>query len=272
MNDVPKGDHKPPRLKDLDLELGRSIVDKETYERQLSALQIQVLRVQQAYFHQGLRGIIVFEGWDAGGKGGCIRRLTEKLDPRGFQVWPIAAPTPEEIGRHYLHRFWTRLPTPGTLAIFDRSWYGRVLVERVEGFAEESAWKRAYGEINEFERMLIDDGIRIVKLFLHISPEEQLERFTERLENPFKRWKLTADDLRNRQKRPDYEKAINAMFRKTSTERAPWHGIPANQKWYARVSVLDTIATTLGAGIDLAPPPINPEIVRGARKMLGLDM
>ena len=269
MNDLPKADRRPLRLRDLDLKA--SIADKPTYESALSTLQTQVLHIQQAYFHQGLRGVIVFEGWDAGGKGGCIRRLTEKLDPRGFKVWPIAAPTEEEKGEHYLQRFWERLPSAGTLSIFDRSWYGRVLVERVEGLAEPAAWKRAYGEINEFEHMLTDDGVRIVKLFLHISPEEQLERFTERLENPFKRWKLTTEDLRNRQRRPDYEKAINTMFRRTSTRWAPWHGIPADQKWHARCAVLDTIATMLAQGVDVSPPPIDPEVVRGARKMLGLD-
>lgn len=270
MSDAPKVEGKPLRLRDLDLKT--SIADKASYERQLVDLQTRVLRVQQAFFHQGLRGVIVFEGWDASGKGGCIRRLTEKLDPRGFRVWPIAAPTPDEMRQHYLQRFWERLPSAGTLAIFDRSWYGRVLVERVESLAEEAAWKRAYDEINAFERILTDDGVRIVKLFLHISPEEQLERFTERLENPFKRWKLTTEDLRNRERRPDYETAIDSMFRKTSTNWAPWHGVPADQKWHARTAVLDTIATSLGRGVDLTPPPIDPEVVRGAQKILGIDV
>ncbi|MBI3706851.1 MAG: polyphosphate kinase, partial [Proteobacteria bacterium] len=163
------------RLKRLDKDT--SLVDKDAYERRLETLQMKMLSIQQAYFHERRRGIVVVEGWDAAGKGGMIRRLTEKLDPRGIRVWPIGAPEPSEQGRHYLYRFWARLPEPGTLVVFDRSWYGRVLVERVEGFAPKAAWRRAYEEINEFERWLIDDGVRLVKVFLHITAAEQVRRF-----------------------------------------------------------------------------------------------
>src|SRR5882672_5475355 len=168
--------------------------DKAAYERKLAKLQLKMLSIQQTYFHENRRAVIAFEGWDAAGKGGAIRRLTEKLDPRGFHVWPIGPPTPEEQGRHYLYRFWNKLPERGQLAIFDRTWYGRVLVERVERLIKKPVWKRAYDEINEFERMLIDDGVRVVKIFLHITPDEQLRRFAERLNNPYKRWKLTDSD------------------------------------------------------------------------------
>ena len=160
---------KTPRLARIDLT--QAMPDKETYEHALRDLQPRLLRLQQKHYHRGRRAIIVFEGWDAAGKGGTIRRLTEKIDPRGVHVWPIGAPTDDEQARHYLYRFWKKLPPPGTWAIFDRSWYGRVLVERVEKFSSTRDWRRAYGEINEFEKMLIDDGVPIVKLFLHISEE-----------------------------------------------------------------------------------------------------
>ncbi|MEL6547296.1 MAG: polyphosphate kinase, partial [Myxococcota bacterium] len=154
---------------------------KKAYQEELASLQLELLKIQQAYHHQGApRAILLFQGWDAAGKGGAIRRITERLDPRGLRVHAIAAPTPAEQGRHYLWRFWQRIPQPGRIAIFDRSWYGRVLVERVEGFAKKREWKRAYDEINEFEHTLVDDGVRIVKFFLHITADEQLRRFEER--------------------------------------------------------------------------------------------
>lgn len=242
--------------------------DKGEYQKALESLQEKAMHVQQTYWHSGRRAIIVFEGWDAAGKGGAIRRLTEKLDPRGAHVWPIGAPLPQEQGRHYLWRFWQRLPEPGTFAIFDRSWYGRVLVERLEGFAEEAEWRRAYEEINGFERMLTDDGVRIVKLFLHISDEEQKERFRERLHNPYKRWKLTAEDLRNRARRAEYETATDEMFARTSTTHAPWHAIPADAKWYARVEVLRRIVDQLSVGVDITPPPLDENLARQAERML----
>ncbi|SIS61162.1 polyphosphate kinase 2 family protein [Neptunomonas antarctica] len=249
-----------------------SIANKKKYEKKLKKWQQRLLHVQQAYYHQNRRAIIVFEGWDAGGKGGAIRRLTERLDPRGFQVHPIGSPEKEEQGKHYLYRFQTRLPAPGKIAIFDRSWYGRVLVERVEAFASKPEWQRAYQEINEFERMLSDDGVRIIKIFLHISPEEQLKRFTERLGNPTKRWKLTEEDIRNRNRWPEYAEAIEQMFEKTSTKTSPWHPIAGNHKWYARLKVLKHIVKTMEKGVDLAPPPVNPDVLIAARQHLGLDV
>ncbi len=247
------------------------IEDKARYLKRLKKWQKRLLQVQQAYYHQQRRAIIIFEGWDAAGKGGAIRRLTEKLDPRGFQVHPIGAPTAEEQGRHYLYRFQTRLPSAGSLAIFDRSWYGRVLVERIEGFASEPEWQRAFREINEYERMLLDDGVRIIKLFLHIDPQEQLRRFVERLNNPAKRWKLTTEDIRNRERWSDYEQAVNDMFRYTSTLGAPWHPIAANHKWFTRVEVLKTIVLRLAEGVDVEPPPVDPAVIRQARERLGIN-
>ncbi|AUN31329.1 polyphosphate kinase 2 family protein [Niveispirillum cyanobacteriorum] len=261
--------HKPvPRLAELDMKAHR-YADKGAYQKELEKLQEKILHVQQAYWHGKRRAVIVFEGWDAAGKGGAIRRLTENLDPRGAHVWPITAPTAAEQGRHYLWRFWQRLPEPGTFAIFDRSWYGRVLVERVEGFAKPHEWQRAYDEINEFERLLTDDGVRIVKLFMHLSPDEQLDRFKERLNNPYKRWKLTAEDLRNRDRRPAYEEAIDEMFARTSTDQAPWVAVPADAKWHARVAVLRHVVDALAAGVDVTPPPLDPAVKKAMEKLLG---
>lgn len=245
----------------------KPFADKDEYEKALEKLQNQMLLVQQTYFHEHRRAILVFEGWDAAGKGGAIRRLTETLDPRGFHVWPIGVPKPDEQGRHYLYRFWARLPEPGTMAIFDRSWYGRVLVERVEGLVPKETWKRAYDEINEFERMLVDDGVRIVKLFLHISPEEQLQRFAERLSTPYKRWKLTEADFRDHQRWDDYVEAIEDMFDHTSTKHVPWNVIYAEKKWVARVEVLKTVTEALAADVKVSPPPIDPEV----KKLGGME-
>lgn len=262
---------KPPQLSDVDLD-GSYIADRDSYESKLKKLQKRILAIQQAYHHQGRRAIIVFEGWDASGKGGAIRRLTERLDPRGFHVHPIGAPTANEQGRHYLYRFQTRLPKPQSWAIFDRSWYGRVLVERIEELCPESAWQRAYHEINEFERMLCDDDVRIVKLFLHIDQDEQLHRFDERLNNPYKRWKLTEEDIRNREKWDQYTDAINDMLTYTSTQSSPWHLIAGNHKWFARVQVLKTIADQLSEGIDITPPELDPKMIKAAEKKLGLTV
>lgn len=249
-----------------------SIDDKKTYRKILKKRQKEMQRVQQAYYHQGKRAIIIFQGWDASGKGGAIRRLTEYLDPRGYRVHPIAAPSAEEQGKHYLYRFQTKLPKVGTLAIFDRSWYERVLTERVEGFASDMEWQRAYQEINEYERMLTDDGVKIIKIFTHISKDEQLERFEERLRNPLKQWKLTEEDIRNREKWDEHENAINDMLELTSTEQSPWHVIPANHKWYTRIAVLETIVNALSEGMDLTPPPIDEALVRSAEHTLGITL
>ncbi len=267
---------KPGMLEGKKIRLSRlnenqRFASRDEYEARLKDAQTAMLRTQEAYYHEKRRAILVFEGWDAAGKGGAIRRLTEKLDPRGCKVWPIAAPKPEEQGRHYLYRFWQRLPEPGTIAVFDRSWYGRVLVERVEGFAKKREWKRAYGEINEFEKMLTDDGVRIVKLFLHITGEEQLKRFIERLRNPYKRWKLGPEDLRNRARRKDYEEAIDDMFAHTSTKHAPWHAIAGNHKWQARIHVIETVVEALAADVKLKPPPLDPQVQAQAAVALGIS-
>ncbi|TLU67215.1 polyphosphate kinase [Thalassotalea litorea] len=259
-----------PKLSDVDFSEG-IIEDKKAYQKQLSHWQKRLLAVQQAYFHQGRRVIIVLEGWDASGKGGLIRRITERLDPRGFRVYPIAAPTKDEQGRHYLYRFQKALPPPGRIAIFDRSYYGRVLVERVEGFASIDEWQRAYQEINEFERMLTDDGVRIIKAFIHISKDEQLQRFKERLDNPVKRWKLTEEDIRNRQKWSAYEQATNDMFKRTSTSNAPWHLVNGNHKWYARVSAIKGLVLLLEQGVDTTPPPIDPDMLEWAKQQLRFE-
>ncbi|WP_247892295.1 polyphosphate kinase [Azospirillum sp. Sh1] len=258
------------RLGKLDQKKVR-IETAEEYDRRLGKLQKELLHIQQTYWHEKRRAIVVFEGWDAAGKGGAIRRMTEPLDPRGFHVWPISSPTAEEQGKHYLYRFWTKLPAAGTFAIFDRSWYGRVMVERVEKFATKDQWKRAYDEINEFERLLTDDGVRIIKLFLHITPEEQLERFRERMKNPYKRWKLTEEDLRNRAKWDDYVKAAEAMFDRTSTPEAPWHAVEANSKWFARLKVLEIVTNALKEGVNIAPPPVNGNVARIAAEVLGIE-
>jgi PPK2 family polyphosphate:nucleotide phosphotransferase len=259
----------PPCLSDVHFDKA-IVASKSVYEKRLKKLQKQMLQIQQAYYHQGRRAIIVFEGWDAAGKGGAIRRLTEKLDPRGFTVNPISAPTAEEQGRHYLYRFQSRLPAPGGITIFDRSYYGRVLVERVEGFASEHQWQRAYQEINEFERLLMDDGVCIVKLFIHINKDEQIKRFDERLNNPVKRWKLTEEDIRNHMRWSDYEQAIDQMFTLTATQNAPWNVIPGKMKWFARLAVLEVVTHALAKGVDISVPPINPDVVAAAEALLGI--
>ncbi len=238
---------------------------RDDYEHELKAQQLLLRQIQQAYLASGERGIVVFEGWDAAGKGGTIRRMSAVMDPRGFKVWPIAAPSDIDKARHYLYRFWERVPPVGAISVFDRSWYGRVLVERVEGFAKKPEWTRAFREINEFERMLTDDGARIVKIFLHISPQEQLKRFEQRLHDPLKRWKLTYEDFRNRDRRPDYETAVEEMVQRTSTARAPWHVIPANDKKYARIAALKLITDVFSKGVSLEPVPMDEEAIALAR-------
>jgi polyphosphate kinase 2 (PPK2 family) len=195
----------------------------------------------------GMTNVIVFEGWDAAGKGSAIRRITQALDARQFVVHPIAAPSDEELAHHYLWRFWRRLPRAGKVAIFDRSWYGRVLVERVEGFASESAWMRAYAEISDFEDQLASHGIVVTKFWLNISPEEQLRRFNERANVPWKQFKLTDEDWRNREKRPLYEQAVADMIERTSTHFAPWTLIAAEDKRFARIQILKTLIARLEA-------------------------
>jgi len=224
-------------LNSLDMSQASS---KKAFETKLEALQGRLNRLQRRAHSKGISTILVFEGGDAAGKGGAIRRMTAALDARSYQVIPIAAPTDEERAHHYLWRFWRHLSRAGRVTIFDRSWYGRVLVERVEGFAREPEWRRAYSEINEFENELVGSGIALLKYWLHITPEEQLRRFKAREKIRHKRWKLTAEDWRNREKWPEYERAVNEMVERTSTRLAPWTLVEANDKYFARLKVLRT--------------------------------
>lgn len=229
---------------DLTLKLSR-----EEYESQLKVLQAELHQLAFQAYVQKRPVVVVFEGMDASGKGGAIKRLTERMDPRGYVVWPIAAPSGDDKDRHYLYRFWRRLPEQGQIAIFDRSWYGRVLVERIEGFCSEEAWMRAYTEINLFERQLIDAKTIIVKFWMHISKDEQLERFRDREQTNYKSWKITDEDWRNRGKWEDYMVATQEMILRTSTLAAPWTLVEANDKLYARIQVLQTVATRLRAAL-----------------------
>ena len=192
---------------------------------------------------------IAFEGWDAAGKGGSIKRLIAPLDPRHVRIAQFAAPTEDERRHHFLHRFWPALPGWGGMSVYDRTWYGRVLVERVEAYASEEEWQRAYEEIVQFERMLAEEGMVLVKLWLQISSEEQLRRFEARAEDPLKSWKLTADDWRNRSRRPDYEAAVEEMVARTSTDEAPWHLVSAESKRYARLAVVRLVNEAIEAGM-----------------------
>ena len=229
-------------------------LSKQEEAEQLAAAQerLLTLRLQlggQTAEQLGPPLCVLFEGWDASGKGGAIKRLVDHLDPRHVRVVQYAAPTPDEKRHQYLLRFGPALPGWGGMAVLDRSWYGRVLVERVEGFAEKAQWKRAYREINDFERALCDDGMILVKLWLHVSEEEQLKRFEARAQDPLKSWKLTDEDWRNRGRRAEYEAAIEEMVEKTSTEWAPWSLVPAESKRYARVAVLNTVIDAIEAKV-----------------------
>jgi polyphosphate:AMP phosphotransferase len=232
----------PMPLRSVDLS---HALPREDYSKQLDQYQRKLHSLSHQALDRGISSVLVFEGWDAAGKGGVIRRLTSALDPSYYRVSPIAAPTDEEKGHHYLWRFWRRLPRAGHIAIFDRSWYGRVMVERVEGFATTGEWGRAYAEINEFESMLCEHGILVLKFWLHIDKDEQLRRFEARKTTPFKKYKLTDEDFRNREKWEDYEVAVNEMISRTSTDLAPWEMIAANDKRWARVEVLRAVCRRL---------------------------
>ena len=224
-------------------------IDQEEYKDKLKEYQLEMLNLQRSLVETKHSLIVVIEGPDAAGKGGAIRRLVEKLDPRHYRVYSIVKPTQEEYQHHYLWRFWNRLPAYGQMAIFDRSWYGRVLVERVEGFAEGMEWRRAYREINEFERTLVDDGAVIVKLYLHITKDEQLNRFKSREADPLKHWKITEEDWRNRRHWGEHNEAAEDMFEQTGTPLAPWTVVEANYKWYARLKVLKATTKALEAAL-----------------------
>ena len=239
------------------------------YKKALVAVQERLARIQIAHIVHGKRAIIVFEGWDAAGKGGIIRRLTSEWDPRNFEVWPIAAPSADEKARHFLWRFWQRLPAKGNISVFDRSWYGRVLVERVEGYASEAEWRRGYDEINEFEARQRDDGTTIVKLFIHVTQQTQDERLRARLDHPWKHWKTGLDDFRNRARRKDYLVAMDEMFHNTDTRWCPWKVIDGNDKKAARIAALTWIGDRLEKGVPMDPPPLDPEVRELAEKELG---
>jgi len=220
-------------------------LSRDDYTKELAKRQRRLRKLVRRARGKAVTSVLVFEGWDAAGKGGAIRRLTGALDAIDYDVVPIAAPSEEEGAHHYLWRFWRRLPRAGRLLIFDRSWYGRVLVERVEGYAAEESWRRAYSEIRDFEEQLAEHGIPIVKFWLHIDPATQLERFRARESTPYKKYKITEDDYRNRGRWTDYCVAIEEMIARTSTASAPWHVIPANDKKFARVEILKAVCATL---------------------------
>jgi polyphosphate kinase 2 (PPK2 family) len=251
-----------------DFETGIEI-SREVYEARLVALEHQMELVQAAYINQGRSAAIAVEGWDAAGKGGLIKRLVSPLDPRFTKVWSIAAPTPLELSHHYLWRFWQRLPAAREIAIFDRSWYGRVLVERVNSLTPEPVWQRAYEEINQFETLLASHGTRIVKIFLHVTQEEQDKRLLERLETPWKRWKTGLDDYVNRSRRAAYWTAYHDMFERCSTPDMPWTVIESNDKKYARIKGLEKIIEILSEGVDLSYPEVSPEVLKMAEQALG---
>lgn len=250
-----------------DYEKGRHF--EGDFDEALLKLQQRLERVQVAHIVHNKRSVVMFEGWDAAGKGGIIKRMTALLDPRFFKVWPISAPTAEELGHHFLWRFWTRLPADQHIAIFDRSWYGRVLVERVEELCSERELKRAYDEINEFEAQQVDSGTAIVKVFVHITQDEQDKQLAERLDDPFKRWKTGFEDYRNRARRKDYLEAMHDMFGKTDTRWAPWHVIDGNNRKSARIDALTRIVEALEKHVPMDMPAADPTLIELAREAFG---
>lgn len=252
-------------LENLDLTLA---LEKEEYGAELIRYQVALSKLGYQVYVQHRPVLMVFEGWDAAGKGGAIKRVTEKLDPRGYAVYPIGAPQGDDASHHYLWRFWRRLPELGQIAIFDRSWYGRVMVERIEGFCQENEWKRAYREINEFEHQLVDYGTVLFKFWFQISKEEQLSRFEGRSEDKLRSWKLTDEDWRNRDKWDLYVQAVEEMILKTSTLSAPWTLVEGNSKYYARIKVLKTIVTGLTVALNYDPLAIveRPEQKKKSKK------
>ncbi len=253
-------------LENLDLTLS---IDKDAYESDLVRYQVALNKLGYQVYVQRRPVIMVFEGWDAAGKGGAIKRVTEKLDPRGYVVYPIGAPQGDDASHHYMWRFWRRLPELGQIAIFDRSWYGRVMVERIEGFCKENEWKRAYREINEFEHQLVDFGTVLLKFWFHISKDEQLLRFEGRAEDKLRSWKLTDEDWRNRDKWDLYVQSVEDMILKTSTLSAPWTLVEGNSKNYARIKVLKTIVDGLGVALKYDPfakVPITDDKKKGKKQ------
>lgn len=229
-------------LSKVDLSLSYT---REEYKEKLETLQNQLEKLHGEIYRKRIPVVLGFEGWDAGGKGGAIKRLTEKMDPRGYVVNPTASPNDIERAYHYLWRFWRNMPKAGHVAVFDRTWYGRVMVERIEGFCTKKEWQRAYKEINDMEKDLTDSGAIVLKFWMQIDKDEQERRFKERQENPDKQWKITEEDWRNREKWNQYEVAVNEMLIRTSTPNAPWIVVEGNDKYYARIKVLETVVTAI---------------------------
>ena len=231
-------------------------LSKSEYRKMLPRLQRRLYDLAQACWDHGVPSIIVFEGWDASGKGSTIRTLTSRLDPRGFKLYPIQAPRTYELNHPWLWRFWLKIPNYGEMAIFDRSWYGRVLVERVEGFTSEEEWRKAYRDITEFERMLVDDGAVIIKFWLHISKREQKRRFKLLESDPLEAWHVTEEDWEHHHKYDQYLVAVEEMLERTETEWGPWTIVEATSRWYARKKVFETIISALEERLaESAPPP-----------------
>ncbi len=233
-------------LGNVDLSL---TLEKEEYKEKLEKLQEKLAILHYEMYKYRVPVILAFEGWDAGGKGGAIKRVTQNIDPRGYEVIPVAAPNDIEKEHHYLWRFWNAMPKAGHMTIFDRSWYGRVMVERIEGFCKENEWQRAYKEINHMEESLTNFGCIVIKFWMNVDKEEQLRRFQDRQNTPEKQWKITEEDWRNREKWDAYEEAVNEMIIRTSTKNAPWVIVEANSKYYARIKVLESVVNALEEGI-----------------------
>lgn len=238
-----------PKLEDISLDC---TIEKEPYDETLKKLQKKLKRLHNEIYLKKIPVIIAYEGWDAAGKGGNIKRVAAALDPRGYEVCPIAAPDKYELAHHYLWRFWKHIPKTGHVEIFDRTWYGRVMVERIEGFCTQEQWRRAYREINEFERELHEWGAVIVKFWIHVSKEEQLRRFNDRQNTPEKQWKITDEDWRNREKWDDYEQAVDEMIRYTSTDFAPWTIVESEDKKYARIKALEVLIDAIEKRLEQA--------------------
>ena len=236
--------YKSSTLSSVDLSLSYT---REEYKEKLQKLQERLKVLHSDLYRKRIPVVLGFEGWDAGGKGGAIKRLTECMDPRGYEVHPTAAPNDIEKAHHYLWRFWQGMPKDGHVAIFDRTWYGRVMVERIEGFCTREEWKRAYKEINGMEAHLANSGAIVLKFWMQIDKEEQERRFKERMATPEKQWKITEEDWRNREKWDLYEEAVDEMLIRTSTTYAPWVIVEGNCKYYARIKVLQTVVEAIEA-------------------------
>ena len=247
-------------------------VSSHDYDDRLKALQFKLELIQSAYITQGLRGIVAVEGWDASGKGGLIKRLTAELDPRFTDVWSIGAPTKEELAHHFLWRFWSKLPAAREITVFDRTWYGRVLVERVDKLTPKKVWKGAYDVINAFEAEQAASGVRLCKIFMHITQPEQDKRLRERLETPWKRWKTGPEDYHNRSMRDDYTAAYEDMFDETSTDIAAWNVIAADDKKTARLAGMEAAVAALGEDLDLSYPPVDDVLRTTAEAALGVTL